>query len=173
MLPEPTSERFKPLRSGLINLYKYEDQEFWFDHGRLLLRGNNGTGKSRVLALQLPFLFDGEISSHRVEPDGDPARTMAWHLLMNDYDDRLGYTWIEFGRCKADGSVEFVTLGCGMRAIRGVDGLPNRWYFATNKRVGCDFRLITGRRENSGGRFQKGRSGTRQTGCHLAIGGSP
>ena len=36
--------------------------------------GNNGTGKSRVLALQLPFLFDGEISSRRVEPDGDPAR---------------------------------------------------------------------------------------------------
>ena len=147
MLPEPTSKRFKPLRSGLINLYKYEDQEFWFENGRLLLRGNNGTGKSRVLALQLPFLFDGEISSHRVEPDGDPARTMAWHLLMNDYDDRLGYTWIEFGRCKADGSVEFVTLGCGMRAIRGVDGLPNRWYFATNKRVGGDFRLMTSQRQ--------------------------
>ncbi|ACB73828.1 TIGR02680 family protein [Opitutus terrae] len=147
MLPEPTSERFKPLRSGLINLYKYEDQEFWFDHGRLLLRGNNGTGKSRVLALQLPFLFDGEISSHRVEPDGDPARAMAWHLLMNDYDDRLGYTWIEFGRRKADGTAEFVTLGCGMRAIRGVDGLPNRWYFATHLRVGKDFRLLTDQRQ--------------------------
>lgn len=147
MLPEPTSERFKPLRSGLINLYKYEDQEFWFDHGRLLLRGNNGTGKSRVLALQLPFLFDGEISSHRVEPDGDPARAMAWHLLMNDYDDRLGYTWIEFGRRKPDGTAEFVTLGCGMRAIRGVDGLPNRWYFATHRRVGQDFRLLTEQRQ--------------------------
>jgi uncharacterized protein (TIGR02680 family) len=147
MLPEPTSERFKPLRSGLINLYKFEDQEFWFDHGRLLLRGNNGTGKSRVLALQLPFLFDGEISSYRVEPDGDPARAMAWHLLMNDYEDRLGYTWIEFGRRKADGSVEFVTLGCGMRAIRGVDGLSNRWYFATLQRVGRDFRLLTDQRQ--------------------------
>lgn len=147
MLPEPTSERFKPLRSGLINLYRYEEQEFWFDHGRLLLRGNNGTGKSRVLALQLPFLFDGEISSHRVEPDGDPARAMAWHLLMNEHEDRLGYTWIEFGRCKADGSFEFVTLGCGMRAIRGVDGLPNRWYFATHQRVGCDFHLLTAQRQ--------------------------
>jgi uncharacterized protein (TIGR02680 family) len=147
MLPEPTSERFKPLRSGLINLYRFEEQEFWFDHGRLLLRGNNGTGKSRVLALQLPFLFDGEISSHRVEPDGDPARAMAWHLLMNEYDDRLGYTWIEFGRRKADGSFEFVTLGCGMRAIRGVDGLPNRWYFATHLRVGCDFHLLTDQRQ--------------------------
>jgi hypothetical protein len=38
-LPEPVLERFQPLRSGLINLYKYENQEFWFERGRLLLRG--------------------------------------------------------------------------------------------------------------------------------------
>jgi uncharacterized protein (TIGR02680 family) len=147
MLPEPTSERFKPLRSGLINLYKFEDQEFWFECGRLLLRGNNGTGKSRVLALQLPFLFDGEISPHRVEPDGDPAKALAWHLLMNEYDDRIGYTWIEFGRKPATGGEVFVTLGCGMRAIRGVDGLPNRWYFVTDQRIGRDFCLLTETRQ--------------------------
>lgn len=143
MLPQPTSERFKPLRSGLINLYKYEDQEFWFEHGRLLLRGNNGTGKSRVLALQLPFLFDGDISPHRVEPDGDPAKALAWHLLMNEYDDRIGYTWIEFGRISQGGPAIFVTLGCGMRAIKGVDGLPNRWYFVTDQRVGEHFTLLS------------------------------
>src|SRR5437773_6306536 len=114
--PGPQRERWQPLRSGFVNLYRYDQEEFHYENGRLLLRGSNGTGKSRVLALQLPFLFDGEISSHRVEPDGDPARAMAWHLLMNEYDDRLGYTWIEFGRRKADGSFEFVTLGCGMRA---------------------------------------------------------
>src|SRR5579863_1493340 len=143
MLPQPTSERFQPLRSGLINLYKYENQEFWFERGRLLLRGNNGTGKSRVLALQLPFLFDGDISPHRVEPDGDPAKALAWHLLMNEYDDRIGYTWIEFGRISQGGPAIFVTLGCGMRAIKGVDGLPNRWYFVTDQRVGEDFALLT------------------------------
>lgn len=147
MIPEPTSERFRPLRSGLINLYKYEDQEFWFHEGRLLLRGNNGTGKSRVLALQLPFLFDGEISSHRVEPDGDSARAMAWHLLMNEYDDRLGYTWIEFGRRLPDGTAIYVTLGCGMRATKGSEGLRDRWYFVTSRRVGQDFGLLTTHRQ--------------------------
>jgi uncharacterized protein (TIGR02680 family) len=147
ILPEPISERFQPLRSGLINLYKYENQEFWFERGRLLLRGNNGSGKSRVLALQLPFLFDGEISPHRVEPDGDPAKALAWNLLMNQYDDRLGYTWIEFGRQPKSGPAKFVTLGCGIRAIKGVDGLPNRWYFVTEQRVGLDFCLVTENRQ--------------------------
>ena len=98
MLPAPTTSRFQPLRSGLINLFKYQEQEFWFEKGRLLIRGNNGTGKSRVLALQLPFLLDGEISPRRVEPDGDPARQIAWHLLMDEHEQRTGYTWLELGR---------------------------------------------------------------------------
>ena len=147
MLPKPTLERFQPLRSGLINLYKYDNQEFWFERGRLLLRGNNGSGKSRVLALQLPFLFDGEISPHRVEPDGDPAKALAWNLLMNQYDDRVGYTWIEFGRKAKAGEFHYVTLGCGMRAIKGIDGLPNRWYFVTEQRIGLDFDLVTASRQ--------------------------
>ena len=59
-LPQPTRERWQPLRSGFVNLYRYDREEFHYENGRLLLRGNNGTGKSRVLALKLPFLFDGE-----------------------------------------------------------------------------------------------------------------
>jgi hypothetical protein len=51
-----------------------------------------------VLALTLPFLLDGEVSAHRLEPDGDPAKRMEWNLLLGRHDDRLGYTWIEFGR---------------------------------------------------------------------------
>ena len=89
VLPSPAKERWHPLRSGLLNLYRYDEEEFPFEEGRLLLRGNNGTGKSRVLALQLPFLLDGEIAPHRVEPDGDPAKRMEWNLLMGRYDERL------------------------------------------------------------------------------------
>jgi hypothetical protein len=69
--------------AGYLNIYKYDQEEFLFEEGRLLLRGNNGAGKSRVLALQLPFLLDGEMASHRVEPDGDPAKRIEWNLLMN------------------------------------------------------------------------------------------
>ncbi|MBC7171510.1 MAG: TIGR02680 family protein, partial [Polyangiaceae bacterium] len=135
-LPMPSSQRWKPLRGGLLNLYLYDDQEFLYEGGRLLLRGNNGTGKSRVLALQLPFLLDGQVTPLRVEPDGDPARKIEWHLLMGQrYPARTGYTWIEFGRRTEEGEAQTLTLGIGMEALQG-KGLKRRWYFVTELRVG-------------------------------------
>lgn len=140
-LPSPTRQRWQPLRGGLLNLYRYDYEEFWYEDGHLLLRGNNGTGKSRVLALQLPFLLDGEVSPHRLEPDGDPAKRVEWNLLMGRYSDRLGYTWIEFGRLSdEDDDVEpgtplYLTLGCGLSAVEG-RGLVSRWFFISDLRVG-------------------------------------
>jgi uncharacterized protein (TIGR02680 family) len=134
-------ERWHPLRSGLVNLYRYDCEEFWFEQGRLLLRGNNGTGKSRVLALQLPFLLDGEVSSHRLEPDGDSAKRIEWNLLMGKHRDRLGYTWLEFGRTDAAGDEQYFTIGCGLHAVEG-RGAPNRWFFVTTRRVGASLSLI-------------------------------
>ena len=144
VLPRPSRERWQPLRSGVLNIFKYDEEEFLFEEGRLLLRGNNGAGKSRVLALQLPFLLDGEMASHRVEPDGDPAKRIEWNLLMNRYENRLGYTWIEFGRRDADGGEHYVTLGCGLHARKGAGIPPNaRWYFVTDRRVGETLRLMS------------------------------
>lgn len=139
-LPLPESHRWTPLRSGLLNLYRYDNEEFWFEQGRLLLRGNNGTGKSRVLALQLPFLLDGETAPHRLEPDGDPAKRIEWNLLMGKYADRVGYTWLEFGRCDEGGTRHYLTLGCGLHATEG-RGLVGRWFFITERRIGDDLFL--------------------------------
>ena len=137
-------ERWQPVRGGLINLFKYEDQVFRYENGRLLLRGDNGSGKSRVLALQLPFLLDGEISPYRVEPDRDPAKRMEWHLLMDRHERRTGYTWIEFGRRDKDGHPHFLTLGCGLDARKG-GGAPDRWFFITPRRIGHDLSLLQNR----------------------------
>jgi len=134
-LPLPARERWQPLRGGLLNLYRYDVEEFWFEDGHLLLRGNNGTGKSRVLALQLPFLLDGEILPSRVEPDGDSAKRMEWNLLMGKYEDRVGYTWLEFGRRDADGTAHYLTLGSGLSATQGRPGVKP-WFFITRQRVG-------------------------------------
>jgi len=143
-LPQPKRERWQPLRSGVLNIYKYDEEEFPFADGRLLLRGNNGAGKSRVLALQLPFLLDGAMDSHRVEPDGDQAKRMEWNLLMNKHENRLGYTWIEFGRRDADGGERYITLGCGMHARKGTGIPPNaRWFFVTAQRVGDTLHLMS------------------------------
>jgi len=140
--PVPLRERWQPLRTGLVDLFYYDDQEFWFRDGRLMLRGNNGTGKSKVLALTLPFLLDADLSPTRVEPDGDRDKKMDWNLLLGGrYDERLGYAWLEFGRRTEDGEHAYFTIGCGLKAVAG-RGIADRWYFVTSQRVGADLFLI-------------------------------
>ncbi|MBB2909863.1 uncharacterized protein (TIGR02680 family) [Streptosporangium becharense] len=145
MLPTPTSERWKPLRAGLVDMFYYDVEEFHFHDGRLLLRGNNGTGKSKVLALTLPFLLDGELAPHRVEPDGDRQKRMEWNLLLggrHPHPERLGYTWMEFGRRTADGGTEFRTLGCGLKAVKD-RGIVRHWFFVTGQRIGAGLDLLS------------------------------
>jgi uncharacterized protein (TIGR02680 family) len=148
MLPAPSSERWKPLRAGLVDMFYYDQEEFWFHDGRLLLRGNNGTGKSKVLALTLPFLLDGDLAPHRVEPDGDRQKRMEWNLLLggrHPSPERLGYTWLEFGRRSADGTEEFRTIGCGLKAVTG-RGIVRHWFFLTSQRPGAELELLPGSR---------------------------
>ncbi|MHA6618532.1 TIGR02680 family protein [Pseudonocardia sp. DLS-67] len=143
-LPEPGRERWQPVRAGLVDLFYYDVEEFWFHDGRLLLRGNNGTGKSKVLALVLPFLLDGDLSPHRVEPDADPKKRMEWNLLLggdHPHPERLGYTWLEFGRRRDDGTAEFRTIGCGLKAVAG-RGVARHWFFVTEQRVGTELQLV-------------------------------
>ncbi|MFB7631119.1 TIGR02680 family protein [Streptomyces sp. NPDC056149] len=144
-LPLPAPGRWRPLRIGLVDLFYYDKEEFWFHDGRLLLRGNNGTGKSKVLALTLPFLLDGDLSARRVEPDADPGKRMEWNLLLggqHQNPERLGYTWIEFGRRdETSGQDHFVTLACGLKAVSG-RGIARHWYAVTDQRVGEELSLL-------------------------------
>jgi uncharacterized protein (TIGR02680 family) len=146
LLPSPGRPRWQPLRVGLVDLFYYDVEEWSFRDGRLLFRGNNGTGKSKVLALTLPFLLDGDLSPHRVEPDADPKKRMEWNLLLggeHPHPERLGYTWIEFGRRDEDGTAHFTTLGCGLKAVSG-RGIARHWYFVTDQRIGPELRLVDG-----------------------------
>ncbi|HEY4026485.1 MAG TPA: TIGR02680 family protein, partial [Candidatus Dormibacteraeota bacterium] len=142
-LAPPPPRRWQPLRAGLVDLFLYDQEEFRFRDGKLLLRGNNGTGKSKVLALMLPFLLDADLSPHRVEPDGDRGKRMEWNLLMGDrYDERLGYTWLELRRVGGDGAAEHLTLGCGIKAVAG-RGVADHWFFITTQRIGRDLSLLS------------------------------
>jgi len=145
-LAQPERDRWQPLRAGLVDLFYYDQEEFCFRDGRLLLRGNNGTGKSKVLALTLPFLLDGELSAHRVEPDADPKKRMEWNLLLggeHPTDERLGYSWLELGRREQNGEARFCTLGCGLKAVKG-RGIAAHWFFVTEQRIGEQLALVDG-----------------------------
>ncbi|MEH2474331.1 uncharacterized protein (TIGR02680 family) [Nitrobacteraceae bacterium AZCC 2161] len=127
-LPVPSQLRWQPLRLGLVEMFHYDSEEFWFRDGHLLLRGNNGTGKSKVLSLTLPFLFDAQLKPSRIEPDGDSGKRMSWNLLMNSYDRRTGYAWIEFGRRAEDGTPHYLTLGVGLHAVAARPQVDS-WFF--------------------------------------------
>ena len=147
-LPEPNTRRWQPLRAGLVDIFYYDSEEFRFHDGRLLLRGNNGTGKSKVLALTLPFLLDGELAASRVEPDGDRNKRMEWNLLLggkHPNDERTGYTWLEFGRVAEDGTRHYRTIGCGLKAVKG-RGIARHWFFVTPERIGPRFALMSATR---------------------------
>ncbi|MEE2034847.1 TIGR02680 family protein, partial [Rhodococcus sp. CC-R104] len=134
------SARFRPTRAGIINLWDYRDQEFSFGDGRLVLRGPNGSGKTKALEVLFPFVFDGRIEPRRLNPFAGEERTMRSNLLYRGQDSAYSYVWMEFCRGDRD-DPEAVTVGIGMRATRGTDKVT-RWYFVVDGRVGVDFSLL-------------------------------
>lgn len=135
-LPGPRAERFQPLRIGVVNVWQYDCQEWWLENGWLLLRGDNGAGKTKVLELTLPFLLDGQLRSERLDSWGEQGRTMKWNLLEDRvYEQRAGYAWIEFGRRVPNGNEEFVTIGAWLRASAS-KARAEADFFVTSERVG-------------------------------------
>jgi hypothetical protein len=143
-LPSAASERFKPLRAGILDVWEYDDQEFWFSDGRLVLRGQNTAGKSKALELLLPFVLDGETRPERLDPFGNRSRTMYWNLIDFHPDRRtaIGYCWLEFGRVDASGAEHFVTVLAGLRANRSAGKKVDTWFAVTPLRVGAGLKLV-------------------------------
>ncbi|VVJ21596.1 Uncharacterised protein [Amycolatopsis camponoti] len=139
--PRPALARFQPLRMGLLGIWQYDDQEFFFHQGRLVLRGRNGSGKTKVLEVTSPFLFDANLTARRLDPFGNAARSMRDNLLYDDRKHQIGYVWCEYGRLREDGTAEYLTVGAGMRAQASRSGSPDSWYFMTRLRVGEGFAL--------------------------------
>jgi uncharacterized protein (TIGR02680 family) len=132
--------RFEPTRAGIINMWDYRDEEFCFAGGWLVLRGPNGSGKTKALEVLFPFVLDGRIDPKRLNPFAAEDRTMKSNLLFRGGENAVGYAWLEL-RHRDTG--EAVTVGIGLHAARHRD-TPARWHFVADGRVGEDFSLITG-----------------------------
>ncbi|QFQ99434.1 TIGR02680 family protein [Streptomyces phaeolivaceus] len=135
----PPEARYVPTRAGIINLWDYRDEEFSFAGGWLVLRGPNGSGKTKALEVLFPFVLDGRIDPKRLNPFAAEDRTMKSNLLFRGQDSALGYVWIEFTHRQTG---EAVTCGIGLHAQRHRD-TPTRWHFVAEGRVGEDFSLLT------------------------------
>ncbi|GAB2502621.1 TIGR02680 family protein [Nocardiopsis aegyptia] len=146
------SDRFRPSRAGVINVWDYVDEEFAFADGRLILRGHNGSGKTKALEVLFPFILDGYTDARRLDPFSGQNRTMKSNLLYRGDESAYGYVWMEFARSAAEppsspgavaggGGTETVTLVIGLRAHKHRDGVAPS-FFVTDQRLGVDFGLL-------------------------------
>jgi len=91
---------YKPTRIGLLNFWLYDDEEFDFADGKLLLRGENGSGKSVTMQSFIPLILDGNKSPKRLDPFGSTDKHIEAYLL-GGYDteqknEATGYLFMEF-----------------------------------------------------------------------------
>lgn len=134
------NSRWQANKIGLINFWYYDEQEFLFVKGRMLLRGSNGSGKSVTMQSVVPLLLDGNLSPERLDPFGSRDRKMSSYLLEEDdeREERTGYLYLEFKRQESDA---YITVGMGIRARKGKP--LDKWYFSITdgRRIGKDFYL--------------------------------
>lgn len=136
LTPNRNQQRWRPTRAGIVNIWRYYGETFEFHRGRLLLRGPNGTGKSKALELLLPYLFDASLRPHRLSTFGSGDRTMHWNLMGegNTGSTRVGYVWLEFGRI-VDGEPAWFGCGARLQATANTKNVTST-YFTTARRIG-------------------------------------
>ena len=134
--------KWQMYRTGLINFWYYDEEEFHLANGKLLLRGSNGSGKSVTMQSLIPLLLDGRKSPDRLDPFGSRARRIEDYLLgekdLVNRDERTGYLYLEYKRENTD---QYLTTGMGLQAKS--HGPLDSWGFIIhdNRRVSRDLFL--------------------------------
>lgn len=134
------NSRWQMNRIGLIDFWYYDEEEFAFADGRMLLRGSNGSGKSVTMQSFIPLILDGNMRPERLDPFGSRARKMENYLLEegDEREERTAYLYLELKRKEGN---NYLTIGVGLRARRGKK--LDTWYFyiSDGRRIGRDFFL--------------------------------
>lgn len=132
-------ERWKMNRIGFVNFWLYDEEDFEFEDGKLLLRGQNGSGKSITTQSFIPFVLDGDRTPSRLDPFGSSDRRMEYYFLGEEgKEESTGYLFLEF---RKEDSEEYRTIGIGQKAKRGKT--MDFWGFVIldGRRVGYDLWL--------------------------------
>ena len=134
------SDRWKMHRIGFVNFWLYDNESFEFEDGKLLLRGQNGSGKSITTQSFIPFILDGDRTPSRLDPFGSGDRRMEYYFLGDgDKEESTGYLYLEF---KKPESKEYRTICIGQTAHKGRP--MSFWGFVLNdnRRIGKDVQLF-------------------------------
>src|SRR5882757_7737999 len=112
------TRRWQPTRAGVVNSWKWSDEEFHFADGWLAFIGRNGSGKSLTASQLVTVLLDGDTSQTALSVSGRAAGTlMSRHTDNRDKDDKTGVWWLEYGRTDpATGRTEYITTGLWLRS---------------------------------------------------------
>lgn len=131
--------RWKMNRIGFVNFWLYDEEDFEFVNGKLLLRGQNASGKSITTQSFIPFILDGDRTPSRLDPFGSSDRRMEYYFLGEEgKEESTGYLFLEF---KKESTEEYRTIGIGQRAKRGKP--MDFWGFVIldGQRIGVDLQL--------------------------------
>ncbi len=134
--------RYKISKIGLLNFWLYDEEEYDFYGGNLLLRGINGSGKSVTMQSFIPLILDGNKSPERLDPFGSKERKIEEYILgdaeSSQKEEATSYLYMETYNEKEN---KYLTIGLG---FRGRKGKPvESWGFALKdgKRIKKDFYL--------------------------------
>lgn len=133
---------YKVTKIGLINFWYFDEEEFEFSDGKLLLRGENGSGKSVTMQSFIPLILDGNKAPSRLDPFGSKEKRIEDYLLGPSdgiqKDESTGYLYMEVYQEDID---KYITIGMGLRARKGLG--TEFWGFCLKdgKRIGKDFHL--------------------------------
>ncbi len=151
------SNKWQAHRAGILNYWYYDEAEFEFADGRLMLRGSNGSGKSVTMQSLVTVLLDGVKRADRLDSFGSRSRRIEDYLLgekeISSYEERTGYLYLEYKREHSD---QYVTTGIGLHARRGNTKVDFWGFLLQNgRRIGKDFYLYKQGRDPETGRDQR------------------
>lgn len=144
-------------RAGILNYWYYDEAEFEFAGGRLLLRGSNGSGKSVTMQSLITILLDGIKRADRLDSFGSRSRRIEDYLLgekeISNYEDRTGYLYLEY---KRENSEQYLTTGIGLHARRGTSKVDFWGFILQNdQRINQDLFLYKTDKDPETGKKQR------------------
>ena len=154
-IPRPArTERWQPLRAGVMNLWEYDVAEIWYAGGHLQLQGANESGKSTLMTLTTLLLLAGDTSSSNIDTLGQSDKRFRYYVEPTGHAlDRRdatqakhrGWAWLEFGSSGSGNRAdEYFTLLLFAESRRPDNDLTLHWCTAHGSaRVRDGLTLVT------------------------------